>query len=215
MNENLEFTEYFGTPIYVGELPELVNLLNNKTNSFIKKSKKENKNFIKIRNKQLHKDLKDFGISYNSSLLENISEFKDFEKYILNRSNEILDHMGYDLKKYILKFTKLEIREFGKGGNNEEYINENSHISGFYFLKCSDITPFPIFNDPRYSKVANQLPLKIVSAITYGSQMIGIHPKIGTLIMFPSFIQNKFSIDYGIDTFKFIYFNIQAIKNEL
>jgi hypothetical protein len=95
MNENLEVTEYFGTPIYVVELPEWVSSLNKETNTFIEKSKKDSKRFIKQRNKQFGKDLKDFGISYNSSSLINEFNFKKFKSYIENRSMEILDHMGY------------------------------------------------------------------------------------------------------------------------
>jgi uncharacterized protein (TIGR02466 family) len=217
MNENLEVTEYFGTPIYVVELPEWVSSLNKETNTFIEKSKKDSKRFIKQRNKQFGKDLKDFGISYNSSSLINEFNFKKFKSYIENRSMEILDHMGYYLKNHNLKWTELWVQEFAKigGGNHEGHIHQNNHISGFYFLKCSERTSFPIFHDPRPAKVMSQLPLKNTSEVTVGSQMIIIKPILpGTLIMFPSFLEHQFSVDYGIDPFRFIHFNLQVIKNE-
>jgi len=217
MNENLEFKEYFGTPIYVGELPEWVTSLNKETDHFINVSKKQSKLYIKNRNKQFNKDLKDFGMSYHSSSLINIPKFNDFKIYIENRSKEILDHMGYDLKEYQLKWTELWVQEFAKagGGNHEGHVHQNNHISGFYFLKCSEKTSFPIFHDPRPAKIMSQLPVKNESEVTFGSPMIIIKPIIpGTLIMFPSFLEHQFSIDYGIDPYRFIHFNIQFIKNE-
>ena len=127
-------------------LKEWVTSLNKETDHFINVSKKQSKLYIKNRNKQFNKDLKDFGMSYHSSSLINIPKFNDFKIYIENRSKEILDHMGYDLKEYQLKWTELWVQEFAKagGGNHEGHVHQNNHISGFYFLKCSEKTSFPI-----------------------------------------------------------------------
>jgi uncharacterized protein (TIGR02466 family) len=217
MNENLEVTEYFQTPIYVVELPEWVASLNKEANVFIEKSKKDSKSFIKQRNKVFGKDLKDFGISYNSSSLINELKFKKFKSYIENRSIEILDHMGYCLKNHGLKWTELWVQEFSKtgGGNHEGHVHQNNHISGFYFLKCSEKTSYPIFYDPRQGKNILQLPIKKETELNIATEMVNYKIKPGTLIIFPSYLPHQFVIDHGIDPFRFIHFNMQAISKDV
>jgi hypothetical protein len=34
------------------------------------------------------------------------------------------------------------------------------------------------------------------------------------LVLFPSFLEHKYSIDYGIEPFRFINFNLKAIKKQ-
>jgi hypothetical protein len=55
MNENINFTPYFASPIYVGDLPELLETLNKISDKFIIDSKKSNLEFIKNREKKLKK----------------------------------------------------------------------------------------------------------------------------------------------------------------
>jgi uncharacterized protein (TIGR02466 family) len=214
MNENLEFTSYFGTPIYIVELPELVNSYNKESDIFINKSKKINKNLIKERKKFFKKNIHDFGMSYHSESLINFPQFKILQDYVSKRSYEILDHMGHDLSQYELFLTEFWVQEFGEkgGGHHEGHIHYDNHISGFYFLKCSDKTSMPVFHDPRPAKIMSQLPLKNIQEITSGSLMINYKPKPGTLILFPAFLEHQFAVDSGIEPFRFIHFNLQAVR---
>ena len=43
------------------------------------------------------------------------------------------------------------VQEFAKkgGGHHSAHIHWNQHVSGFYFLKCSDKTSYPIFHEPK------------------------------------------------------------------
>ena len=122
--------------------------------------------------------------------------------------------MGYNLNDYEIHWTEMWVQEFGKdgGGHHEGHIHYDNHISGFYFLKCSDKTSYPIFHDPRLGKCVTQLPLKNESEITFGSQFINYKPQPGTLILFPAFLEHQFSVDLGIEPFRFIHFNLQAIR---
>ena len=216
MNENLEVTPYFSTPVYQGYLPELVDSLNKSSDSFIIESKKRSKNILKDRNKTLHKSVGDFGWSYHSSSLIGLPQFKDLQDYVGNRAVEILDNMGYDLKNHSLIWNELWVQEFSEkgGGHHEGHVHYNNHVSGFYFLKCSEKTSFPIFHDPRNGKSMAQLPLKNMQEISFGTEMINYKPKPGTLIMFPSFLEHQFGVDFGLEPFRFIHFNIQAIGNK-
>ena len=216
MNENLNFESYFGTPVYAVELPELVKNLNKISNKFILEAKKNNEELIKNRQKNFKKKIGDFGLSHHSKSLINESGFKDIRSYVEERSFEILDHIGYDLTDYKLKWSEMWLQEFAKngGGHHEGHIHYNTHISGFYFLKCSDKTSYPIFHDPRSAKTMSDLPLKNEDEISLGSSKINVKPKPGTLILFPSYLRHGFSLDLGLEPYRFIHFNLQVVKKD-
>jgi len=214
MNENLEFKLYFETPIYVGNIPELVNARNKASDKFIIEAKDRNKKIIKERDKAMKKKLGDFGLPHHSTSLIDLPQFEILQNYVTNRSKEILDHMGYDLTNYVLKWTEFWVQEFSEkgGGHHEGHIHHDSHVSGFYFLKCSNKTSVPIFHDPRHAKIMSQLPLKNANEVSFGNPLINFKPVPGTLIMFPSFLEHQFSLDLGIEPFRFIHFNLQAAR---
>jgi uncharacterized protein (TIGR02466 family) len=211
---NLDFTGYFITPVYATLIPEWVNPLIKATNPFIKKSKNNNNKIIKKRNKEYKKDIGDLGMSHHSNSLINIKEFKELQDFVNKSSISILDHMGYDLNNYEVHWTEFWVQEFAKngGGHHEGHIHYDNHISGFYFLKCSDKTSMPVFHDPRPTKLMTQLPLKNESEVTFGSQFINYKPVPGTLILFPAFLEHQFVVDHGIEPFRFIHFNLQAVR---
>jgi len=211
---NLDFTGYFTTPIYSTIVLEWVNPLNKAANKFIKEAKNNQKDNIKKINKELKKNVGDFGMSHHSRSLIDIVEFEEFKNFITKSSFYILDHMGYDLNNYDIRWTELWVQEFAEkgGGNHEGHIHYDNHISGFYFLKCSDKTSYPIFHDPRLAKVMTQLPIKNYSEVTFGSQFINYKPQPGSLILFPSFLEHQFTVDYGVEPFRFIHFNLQAVR---
>ena len=108
------------------------------------------------------------------------------------------------------------VQEFAKNGSghHEGHIHYNTHISGFYFLKCSDKTSYPIFHDPRSAKTMSDLPLKNEDEISLGSSKINVKPKPGTLILFPSYLRHGFSLDLGLEPYRFIHFNLQVVKKD-
>ncbi len=214
--KDFNFTGYFTTPIYTSYIPEWVDKYNKLSNKYITQSKKMFGKEIKKRNKDLKKDIGDFGVSYHSTSLINDKDFEQLKVYVTNSARKILDHMGYDLTNYYIKWNEMWVQEFGKrgGGHHEGHIHYNQHISGFYFLKCSDRTSKPVFHDPRIAKLMSDLPQKKEENITFSSSKVNIRPKPGTLILFPAFLEHEFLIDLGIDPFRFIHFNLQAVQND-
>ena len=205
---------YFSSPIYSNEIPEWVEDTNKICDKYIKEIKKNNVKIIKEREKKFGKKIEDYGMSHHSTSLINDPNLKKLQDYIGLTSLSILDHMGYNLKNYEIFFTELWVQEFSKkgGGHHESHIHYDNHISGFYFLKCSDKTSYPIFHDPRPAKLITQLPLKDEKNITFGTDKINYTPKPGTIIFFPSYINHEFVIDHGIEPFRFIHFNLQAVR---
>jgi uncharacterized protein (TIGR02466 family) len=186
-----------------------LNSLNKFSENYIIKSKDENKKRI-INNKE-------FGFSNHSSSLANDENFLEFTKFICKKSFNFLDEEGYDLSNYFLSVSDLWVQEFAKngGGNHNTHVHSNSHVSGFYFLKCSNKTSYPIFHDPRPGKLMIQLPQKNKTLITEASESVPLFPTPGTFVFFNSYVGHEFPVDSGIEPFRFIHFNIQAFPKQL
>jgi hypothetical protein len=198
-------TFLFSSEVYIEEDTYWLDILNKASDKYINEAIERNKKLL-INNK-------DFGFAYHSeSLIEDVN-FNKFIKFICKRSYSILDEQGYDLTNYILSVRNLWVQEFSKegGGNHNTHTHYESHISGFYFLKCSDKTSIPVFHDPRPGKLMIQLPQKDENIITTASEKAPYTPKPGTFIFFNSYLGHEFLVDHGIEPFRFIHFNIQAI----
>jgi uncharacterized protein (TIGR02466 family) len=212
--DQLQASVYFSSPVYSIEIPEWVEDTNKVCDKYIKEAKKNNAKIIKEREKKFGKKIGDHGMSHHSTSLLEDSVLKELKEYIGTISWSILDSMGYDLKNYELFFTELWVQEFGEkgGGHHEGHIHYDNHISGFYFLKCSDKTSMPVFNDPRPAKLMTQLPLKNETEITLGTHQIHYKPKPGTMIFFPAYMEHQYVVDAGIEPFRFIHFNLQVVR---
>ena len=118
---------------------------------------------------------------------------------------------------YTTMFSEMWVQEFSKkgGGYHSAHIHWNQHVSGFYFLKCSDKTSYPIFHDPRTGARATKLKMKDQKGVWGGTEIINFKPKPGTLIIFPGFLEHEFVVDHGIEPFRFIHWNIQAVPKEM
>jgi len=204
---NLIENNFFTSPIYFDEKKEWVEKLNNISDYYIQQAKR----------KSLTNFQKDFGKVYHSDSLIKDNNFKEFLNYINSSAFDILNNQGFDLTDYLLATTELWVQEFASlgGGNHSPHVHWNGHISGFYFLKCSDKTSYPIFYDPRSGKMMNSLPEKDASKITLASSSIALKLQPGTFVFFNSFLQHEFPVDHGIEPFRFIHFNIQAFPKQL
>ena len=201
----MDALEYFKTPIWIEHKPEFVESLNKASDKYIKESKKLAKDHIK--------KFGDFGRSFHSSSLALDNNFLDFRNYVGQKSWEFLDWQGFDMQQYTTMFSELWVQEFAKkgGGNHSAHIHWNQHVSGFYFLKASDKTSFPIFHDPRTGARTTKLNMKTTEKITHASELINFRVKPGNIIIFPGYLEHEFAVDYGIEPFRFIHWNIQAI----
>ena len=201
----MDITNHFSTTIWTEQKPEFVKSLNKVSNKYIQEARKRNKDHIK--------KFDDFGISHHSTTLLTDNNFIDFRNYVGEKSWEYLDYQGYDMSQYTTMFTELWVQEFAKkgGGHHSAHIHWNQHVSGFYFLKCSNKTSFPVFHDPKTGARATKLKLKDQKNIYDGSELIHFKPKPGTLIIIPGYLEHEFAVDFGIEPFRFIHWNIQAV----
>jgi uncharacterized protein (TIGR02466 family) len=208
----MKISEYFKTPIWSEQKPEFVKSLTKASNKYIKAAK----NFPEV--KKHIKEFGDFGRSYHSTPLTVDNDFRDFRDYIGQKSWEYLDHQGYDMQQYVTMFSEMWVQEFSKngGGHHAAHVHWNQHVSGFYFLKANNKTSFPVFHEPRTGARATKLKMKTnIKEILNGNELIHFKPQPGTLIIFPGYLEHEFSIDFGIEPFRFIHWNIQAVPKEM
>jgi len=208
---------HFSTPIYSSFDNQFVDPLNKISDKLIYQSEKRNAKALKDREKGIGKKIGDHGFSYHSESLVKDKYFEKFRTHIGELSVAILDSQGYDLKDHLLFFKELWVQQFANngGGHHNTHVHFNSHLSGFYFLKASDKTPSPIFHDPRIGKDMIQLPRKNENSLDLSSDMVHFGVKPGSLIIFPSYLPHEFDIDHGVDSFRFIHFNLQAISKDV
>jgi len=214
----LKTISLFDTFIYQAEIPKYLNdkdfmtVCNEHTDKAIKNTQQK----IIERQKKYKTDIKDHGLSYHSDeKLYQDKRFYNFELLIRNTARNILIDQGFDLDNYSLNYTEMWIQKFAfeGGGHQDTHVHWDNHISGFYFVDCSERTSKPIFHDPRQGRMMLNLPIKDHSKLCPAMERQIIKVKRGTLLMFNSWLPHQFSVDDGIDPFRFIHFNLQAKLN--
>ena len=204
--------ELFKCPIWYAKEPGFVDNLNKASDSYIKESKKILKKDIDKRNKKFG-NKGDMGHVFHSTSLINDSNFKELQDYVGATSHNLLVEMGYDMTDYAITMTEMWVQEFAEkgGGHHTLHTHWNGHISGFYFLKASDRTSLPLFEDPRPGNLMNSLPELDKSKITYASTAINYKVEPGSMLFFPSYMPHQYVVDMGYEPFRFIHWNCQAI----
>ena len=210
--KQLNLEEYFKCPIWWADESKFVKKLNKASDKYIKKSQKILKPTIDKRNKKFG-DKGDMGHVFHSTSLIGDPKFKELQDYIGATSYNLLSEMGFDLSQYQVFTTEMWVQEFDKkgGGHHTLHTHWNGHMSGFYFLKASDATSMPMFEDPRPGNVMNLLPEKNKSKVTYASSQIHYKVQPGRMIFFPSYMPHQYIVDMGYEPFRFIHWNCQAI----
>ena len=210
--KKLNLEQYFSSPIWWADEPKFVKKLNKASDKYIKDAQKRLKKDINKRNKELG-DKGDMGHVFHSTSLIGDPKFKQLQDYIGGTCYNLLDEMGFDLSQYQVFVTELWVQEFAKkgGGHHTLHTHWNGHMSGFYFLKASEKTSLPIFEDPRPGNIMNLLPEKDKTKVTYASSQINYKVKPGRMIFFPSYMPHQYVVDLGYEPFRFIHWNCQAI----
>ena len=210
--KNLTRQDYFSSPIWFADEPKFVDNLNKASDKYIEEARKNMQPNIDKRNKA-NKTKGDLTNVYHSTSLIGDPGFLELQNYIGATSHNLLVEMGFDMNSHQLFTTEMWVQEFAKngGGHHTLHTHWNGHISGFYFLKASDKTSVPIFEDPRPGNVMNLLPEKDKTKITYATSQVHYKAQPGRMIFFPSYMPHQYTVDLGVEPFRFIHWNCQAI----
>ena len=197
--------DIFKETIYFFDKEEWVDNLNNFSNNYIQEEKIKQESENKL------------GAVYHSKSLIKDENFYQFINFINASSYDILTKQGYDLSNHFLTTTELWVQEFSDkgGGHHSSHTHWNGHMSGFYFLKCSENTSYPVFTDPKPGKIMSLLPEKNKDLVTNASEKINVKIKPGLFVFFNSYMTHEYVLDQGIDPFRFIHFNIRAFPKQL
>ena len=173
--DTLNTYNYFSTPIYTIDKPEWVNKIDKACDKYIKESYKRDK-----------KGKKDFGHSYHSTTMLGDKNFTELQDYIGATTHNLLNEWGCDVEQYKIYFTEFWVQEFSKrgGGNHDTHTHWDNHMSGFYFLKCSEKTSYPVFHDPRPGKKMTDLMPKEPNKVNYCNSQLHYKVKPGKFIFF-------------------------------
>ena len=214
--KKLNLEQYFSSPVWWADETKFIKKLNKASDKYIKDAQKRLKKDINKRNKEFG-DKGDMGHVFHSTSLIGDPKFKQLQDYIGGTCYNLLDEMGFDLSNYQVFVTELWVQEFAKkgAGHHTLHTHWNGHMSGFYFLKASDKTSMPMFEDPRPGNVMNLLPEKDKSKITYASSQIHYKVRPGRMIFFPSYMPHQYLPDMGYEPFRFIHWNCQAIPKSV
>ena len=168
--KQLNLEEYFKCPIWWADEPKFVKKLNKASDKYIKQAQKNLKENINKRNKKFG-NKEDMGHVFHSTSLIGDPNFAELQNYVGATAHNLLNEMGFDLTNYSAFITELWVQEFAQKGAGYHTLHThwNGHISGFYFLKASDATSMPLFEDPRAGNVMNLLPEKDKTKITQAS----------------------------------------------
>ena len=205
--------DYFQCPLWFADEPAFVDDLNKASDPYIKTAKKNLKKEINKRNKKFG-DKGDMGHVFHSTALIGDSNFFQLQNYVGATAHNLLVEMGFDLTNHQVFITEMWVQEFAKNGAGHHTLHThwNGHMSGFYFLKASERTSRPVFEDPRSGNLMNLLPHKDITKITYASHQFNYEVKPGRIIFFPSYMPHMYEVDMGYEPFRFIHWNCQAIS---
>jgi len=208
-------SEYFASPVYIEEKLEWVEKLDNFSNPYIKQARDDQEENNKKRLTLGYKN--DIGMTYHSLPLEPDENFRFFHDYVAQKSRWCLDDMGYDMSHYNLVYTESWVQEFSFNGAGHHWFHThgNNHISGFFFLKASDKTSRPFFQDPRTAHVPLKLKEKEPTKISNANDIVNFNVKPGTLMLFPAYMSHAYMVDHGIEPFRFIHINIRAVEKNI
>jgi hypothetical protein len=74
----------------------------------------------------------------------------------------------------------------------------------------------PVFHEPKTGARCTKLKMKPdLKGVWPGHEQFHLNPKPGMLVIFPGYLEHEFSVDFGIEPFRFIHWNIQALPKEM
>ena len=207
--------EYFKSQLYNERRPEWFDNLNKLCDPYIAQARKDQEENNKKRLAVGYKN--DIGQTYHSGPLEPDPNFAEFHRYMATKARWVLDDMGYDVEKYNLIYTESWVQEFSLNGAGHHWFHthSNNHISGFYFLKASDKTSRPMFQDPRTAHVPLKLKEKNSNNVSNANDIINYTPEPGMLMLFPAYLSHAYQVDHGLEPFRFIHINMRAVEKDL
>lgn len=196
--DQLEFYNYFSSPIYHINKPEFLDRARAVFNNALKDAKKD-------------QTLNTVYPLYHTRPLYDDS-IRDLMDYIVNTSWNLLNEQGYNMDLYYINLHEFWGQSLNQHAQQTEHIHSNfSQMTGFYFLDVPKDSSFPQFFDPRQGKKQIGLFRRDEKSITMATDIVHYTPKPGDLFFINSWLGHGFSPNASKKPFNFIHFNTMAV----
>ena len=73
----------------------------------------------------------------------------------------------------------------------------------------------PVLHDPRPGAMMTKLPQKNGAKISFANEAVHYKVKPGMMVMIPGYTPHQYPIDMGLEPFRFIHWNIQAVPSAI
>ena len=178
MNKNCEaITEqWFGVPIYQTLNSNIIS--NNALETCL--------NLCDFKNEEIQ-DSGCCRFSSNSSVLDNISEFKNIKIFIELQLKNFVDEI-YGIKQEVYITDSFVTAKF-KNEGHQIHSHDNSFISGIYYINCNDNDTLEFYHKPAIFKEMN-LSFDLLHNNIFNSSSVCYKIKKGSLFIFPSFLNH-------------------------
>lgn len=137
---------------------------------------------------------------------------REFNEFVLQKSQEYLDQQGYDTTKVRLSINDLWCQKHMKTSGHERHTHNNGAVlSAFYIIECQDNSSHLMLYDPRVGKdYGFVLPEKDERIMSEASSIVNYGPSEGELILANSYIPHGFSRNVSDKPFVMLHINVYA-----
>lgn len=185
---------YFPSAIYRDEKPEWVNHTLKNVEKYYEQQKKIDK-----------EQNNDWPI-VQTGHIGNDPELFFLSDYFVKTSTEILRQQGYFVDSYELYTSGMWGQEIKYLGGHEPHVHANAQMCGLFFIEAPEGGSYPIFSDPRSSKLMIDLPMSN-GDVYIGTPRIYFNNMIpGTFIFFNAWLPHQFAFNQSQNSTKFIHF---------
>jgi oxalate decarboxylase/phosphoglucose isomerase-like protein (cupin superfamily) len=70
-------------------------------------------------------------------------------------------------------------------------------------------------HDPRPGAMMTKLPQKNGEKLTFANEAVHYKVKPGTMVIIPGYTPHQYPVDMGLEPFRFIHWNIQAVPSTI
>tara|TARA_Y100000590_G_scaffold83785_1_gene93412 strand:+ start:403 stop:1044 length:642 start_codon:yes stop_codon:yes gene_type:complete len=196
-----EVSGKFTTPIWTGIIQNHEEV-NKKLTNYINEIKTKNPEGLKKSN----------NLGWHSPEFDlNDKMIKEFFLNISPMIKEVADDMAWDLKNNKIKISNCWSIINYKYASNAAHTHGNSLISSAYYVQATKNCGNIVFDDPRPGAVMTRP--KFTSLNKWNEGNIGIEPKNGLLVMFPSFLSHYVQPNMSDKERIMVSFNLNLLHN--
>ena len=188
--------QYFPTAVYREEKPEWVSHVLRNFDRYCEQQKQLNKeqniNYLVVQTGHMGSD----------------PELSFLSEYFAKTATELLAQQGYFLGRHELYTSGMWGQEVACTGSHEPHVHANTQMCGLYFLDTPEGGSFPIFSDPRPSKLMNDF-FMADNEIRVGTPKIFFNNMVpGTFMFFNAWLPHQLTANQSQQPTKFVHFTL-------